>query len=258
MTATERIWIPLWTIVRKEVTRFLRIWIQTLIPPVINQSLYFVIFGGFIGSQISDIQGVRYMAFIVPGLIMMAITNSSFSNVVSSFFGAKFQRNIEEIMVAPVPEWVILLGYTLGGVLRGLLVGLIILVVSMSFVAIPVAHPLLVVLFALLTALTFSLGGFLNALFATKFDDVSFFPTFILTPLTYFGGVFYSIHNLPPLWQSLSRFNPMLYMIDGFRYGFFGKADVDATLSLAFLSGITALLWCLNIWLLKRGKGLRS
>ncbi len=255
---TERIWIPLMTIVRKEVTRFLRIWVQTLIPPVINQSLYFIIFGGFIGSQISDIYGVRYMAFIVPGLIMMAVINSSFSNVVSSFFGAKFQRNIEELMVSPTPEWVILLGYTLGGVLRGLLVGLIILGVSMIFVSIPFAHPFLILAFAVLTALTFSLAGFLNALHATKFDDVSFFPTFVLTPLSYFGGVFYSIQSLPPFWQALSRFNPMLYMIDGFRYGFFGQADVNAWVSLAFLTGFTILLWTVNWWMLKRGTGLRS
>ena len=250
--------IALFTIVRKEVGRFMRIWSQTLLPPVINQSLYFIIFGSFIGSQLKPMNGVPYMSFIVPGLVMMAVITSSFANVVSSFFGAKFQRNIEELMVSPTPHWVVLLGFVLGGVLRGILVGAIVFLVSLAFVTPQVAHPFLVILFVTLTATVFGLAGFLNAIFATKFDDVSIFPTFVLTPLTYFGGVFYSISNLPPLWQSLSRLNPVLYMIDGFRYGFLGQADVDVNLSLSMLCLFVLILTGLNLYLLKKGTGLRS
>ena len=250
--------IALLTIVRKEVGRFMRIWVQTLIPPVINQSLYFIIFGAFIGSQIKPINGVSYMSFIVPGLVMMAVITSSFSNVVSSFFGAKFQRNVEELMVSPTPNWVILLGFVFGGMLRGILVGGIVFLVSLIFTPPHVYNIFLIFSFVTLTAMVFALGGFLNAIFATKFDDVSIFPTFILTPLTYFGGVFYSIQNLPPFWQTLSRFNPVLYMVDGFRYGFFGQADVNVNVSLAMLSLSVLVLTLINLYLLKKGVGLRS
>ncbi|MFO0781220.1 MAG: ABC transporter permease [Candidatus Gracilibacteria bacterium] len=251
-------WVAFTTILHKEVTRFLRIWSQTLLPPVINQSLYFIIFGAFIGSQIRSVNGIPYMSFIIPGLVMMAVINSSFTNVVSSFFGSKFQRNIEELLVSPTPNWVIISGYVMGGVLRGILVGAIVFLVSVFFTH-PVVHdPFMVVLFVFLTAVVFALGGFINALFATKFDDVSIFPTFVLTPLTYFGGVFYSIKDLPPLWQTLTRFNPILYMIDGFRYGFFGVADVDVRISVVMLLAFTVLLYGLSHYLLKKGTGLRN
>lgn len=250
--------IALKTIVDKEVGRFIRIWSQTLLPPVINQSLYFIIFGTFIGSQIKPIDGVTYTNFIVPGLIMMAVINSSFANVVSSFFGAKFQRNVEEMMVSPTPNWVILMGYVFGGALRGILVGVIIFGVSVFFAA-PLIHNIFIItVFVILTSILFSLGGFLNAMFATKFDDISIFPTFILTPLTYFGGVFYSIKNLPEFWQNLSKLNPILYMIDGFRYGFFGKSDLNVYFSLGMLFIFTILLIFINLYLLKKGTGLRN
>ncbi len=251
-------WVAFYTILRKEVTRFMRIWSQTLLPPVINQSLYFIIFGAFIGSQIKNINGVSYMSFIVPGLMMMGVINSSFTNVVSSFFGSKFQRNVEELMVSPTPAWVIVAGFSAGGMLRGLIVAAIIFLVSVFFVHPVVLHPEIVILFSFLTALLFSFGGFINALFAKKFDDISIFSTFILTPLTYFGGVFYSIDRLPPLWQSISKLNPILYMIDGFRYGFYGISDIHIGVSILMLIAMTLILAFLSWYLLKRGYGLRN
>lgn len=255
---TRRQWIAFDTLVRKEVIRFMRIWPQTLLPPLINQSLYFVIFGGFIGSQISGINGVSYMEFIIPGLMMMGVINNAFSNVVSSFFGSKFQRNVEEMMVSPISDVVILAGYTVGGMLRGLLVGLLIFGMSLFFVHPTVDHPVFVLLFALLTALVFSLAGFLNGLLAKKFDDVSLFQTFILTPLTYFGGVFYSIDRFPVVWQWVSKLNPILYMVDGFRYGFYGFSDVNVWVSLSFLLGFAVILGGLDLWMLKKGYGLKT
>lgn len=246
------------TLVRKEVTRFLRIWSQTLLPPVINQTLYFVIFGSFIGSQVGDINGVSYMAFLVPGLVMMAVINSAFNNVVSSFFGNKFQRSIEELLVSPTPNWVIIAGYASGGILRGLMVGALVFLISFFFVRPSVEHPLIVALFVLLTAIVFSLGGLVNGIFAKKFDDISFFGTFILTPLTYFGGVFYSIQSLPEFWQGVSKLNPILYMVDGFRYGFYGQSDLNVWASIGLLCGFTVILVALSSWLLKRGIGMRS
>lgn len=252
------IWISFLTIARKEIVRFLRIWTQTLLPPVINQSLYFIIFGGFIGSQIRNVQGIQYMAFIVPGLVMMAVITSSFTNVVSSFFGAKFMRNVEELMVSPTPNYVIIAGYAMGGVARGLMVGAIIFAISALFTQPVIFNGWIIALFIFLTAVVFSLGGFINALFATKFDDVQIFPTFVLTPLTYFGGVFYSIKDLPPFWQTLTKFNPILYMVDGFRYGFFGISDVDVGFSVMMLVGFTVVLAGVAMWLLKRGTGLKA
>jgi ABC-2 type transport system permease protein len=253
-----RNYIAFATIVRKEITRFMRIWSQTLLPPVITQSLYFIIFGGFIGSQIPPINGVSYMSFIVPGLVMMAVINSSFQNVVSSFFGSKFQRNIEELMVSPVPNTTIILGFVIGGTIRGILVGAIVFLISMFFVQPQIYNLGLVFLFVLLTAVVFSLGGLLNAIFAKKFDDIAIFPTFVLTPLTYLGGVFYSIQRLPEFWQNVSKLNPILYMVDGFRYGFFGFADVNVGISIGILVAITALLSWLCYYLLEKGVGLKN
>ncbi len=253
-----RNYVAFMTIVRKEITRFMRIWSQTLLPPVITQSLYFIIFGGFVGSQIAPINGVSYMAFIVPGLVMMGVITSSFQNVVSSFFGSKFQRNIEELMVSPVPNPVIIGGYVAGGALRGVMVGAIVFLISMFFVKLQVFNLALVFLFVVLTAIVFALGGLLNAIFAKKFDDISIFPTFVLTPLTYLGGVFYSIHRLPEFWQGISKLNPVLYMVDGFRYGFLGFADVDVGLSLAILGGTAVLLAGICYYLLEKGIGLKN
>ena len=250
--------IALETIVRKEVGRFIRIWPQTLLPPLINQSLYFIIFGGFIGSQISEIKGISYMSYLVPGLIMMGIISNSFANVVSSFFSSKFMHNVEEMIVASVSNTVILMGYIFGGMLRGLLVGLLIWGMSIFFVQTSIAHPLYFADFASLTALLFALAGFLNALFAKKFDDISIFQTFILTPLTYFGGVFYSIDHLPTFWQTISKLNPILYMVDGFRYGFYGIHDLNPAFGLSFLMICCLLFIFFNLWLMRRGYGLKS
>ena len=250
--------VALWTVIRREVLRFFRIWTQTLLPPVITQSLYFVIFGSFIGSQIRDVNGVSYMAFIVPGLVMMSVITSSYANVSGSFFGAKFQKNYEEWLVSPTPNWVVLTGYVIGGVLRGLLVGLIVFGVSFFFVQ-PVIHDFaMICIFILLTALLFSLGGLLNAIYATKFDDISIVPTFVLTPLTYLGGVFYSIKDLPEFWQNVSRLNPVLYMVDGFRYGFFGIADVSVWQSVAVLVLFTFVILSSTLYLMKKGVGLKN
>lgn len=250
--------VAYYTIVRKEVVRFMRIWSQTLLPPLITQSLYFIIFGTFIGSQVRDINGVSYMAFIVPGLVMMAVINSSFQNVVGSFFSTKFMHNVDELLVSPTPSWIVVAGYVTGGALRGLLVGLIVFGVSIFFTQ-PVIHNMAIItLFIVLTSIVFSLGGFVNALFAKKFDDISIFPTFILIPLIYFGGVFYSIQDLPEIWQSISRFNPILYMVDGFRYGFHGFSDVNLSLSVAILIGFTMLLTMVSLYLMKKGIGLKD
>ncbi len=251
-------WIALQTLVMKEVTRFMRIWGQTLIPPLINQSLYFVIFGGFIGSRIGEMQGVSYMSFILPGLVMMAVINNAFMNTVSSFFGSKFQRNIEELMVSPTSKEVILAGYTIGGILRGVLVGFLIFLVSFFFIDVRLDHPFFMLSFLLLSSTLFSLAGFLNGLWAKKFDDISIFQMFILTPLTYFGGVFYSIDSLSPFFQTLSKFNPILYMVNGFRFGFFGISDVNVWLSFGFLTLACFVLALINWLLLKRGYGLRA
>ena len=246
-------------ITRKEIVRFMRIWTQTLLPPVITQSLYFIIFGNFIGSRVGDVRGVDYIEFIVPGLVMMSIITSSFANVASSFFGSKFQKNIEELLVSPTPNWVIVAGYTTGGIVRGLLVGFIVFMVSFSFVKnLQVQNPFLVIVFAFLTAVVFSLAGLINGILAKKFDDIGIFPTFILTPLTYLGGVFYSISNLPFFWQQISKLNPVLYMIDGFRYSFYGFQDLNIYSSLMLLTSVCLVLILTNISILNKGIGLRS
>lgn len=251
-------WVSLKTIVRKEIVRILRIWTQTLIPPVITQTLYFVIFGKFIGAQVGSIQGIGYMSFLVPGLVMMAVINNSYGNVVSSFFGAKFQRNVEEIMVSPTPNWVIVVGYVVGGVIRGISVGALVFLVSCFFTR-PVIYSFpTILLFVVLTSIVFSLGGFTNAMFATKFDDVAIVPTFILTPLTYLGGVFYSVHSLPVFWQNVSKLNPILYMVNGFRYGFYGQSDVHVGISAVMLVVLIGILGITNIKLMEKGSGLKN
>lgn len=220
--------------------------------------LYYVIFGTFIGSQIAPIGGFTYIQFIVPGLVMMAVITNSFSNVVSSFYGSKFQRNLEELMVSPTPHWVVIAGFVTGGVLRGLMTGVLVLGVALFFTHLVVKSILLVSLFILLTALVFSLAGLLNGVFAKSFDAVSIVPTFVLTPLTYLGGVFYSIHALPPFWQAVSQFNPILYMVNGFRYGFLGLSDVNVFASLAMLVALCIILLAISLYVFKKGYGLRN
>ncbi|GAB6190500.1 ABC transporter permease [Desulfocastanea catecholica] len=254
----RRNWISFTSIARKEIIRIFRIWLQTLVPPVITITLYFIIFGSFIGSQLGDIDGYDYMAFIAPGLIMMSIITNSYTNTVSSFFSTKFQRNIEELLVSPTPNWVMILGYISGGMTRGLCVGMLVSLVSLLFVRLPLFSVPFTVLFALLTSFVFSLAGLINGIFAKKFDDVSIIPTFVITPLTYLGGVFYSISLLPDFWRMLSKANPVVYMIGGFRYGFLGIADINVWGGLGMLLLFSVGLFLTTLYLLKKGTGVRS
>lgn len=248
----------LYTIVRREVNRILRIWGQTLVPPAITMTLYFLIFGGLIGSQIRAMDGIRYMDFIVPGLVMMSIIQNSYGNISSSFFGAKFGRHIEELLVSPLPPWVILTGYVAGAVLRGLMVGAIVLIIAMFFTTIRMPHPFVTLATVLLGATIFSLAGFVNAVYAKKFDDIAIVPTFILTPLTYLGGVFYSVKLLPPWAEAATHFNPIFYMVNAFRYGLLGRSDVSLPLAFALMIGFVVVLGGIGLMLLKKGVGLRS
>lgn len=251
-------WIALKSIWRKEVNRFLRIWVQTLLPPVITMTLYFIIFGNLIGSRIGEMGGFSYMQFIVPGLIMMSVITNSYSNVCSSFFSAKFQRNIEELLVAPVPTHIIIWGYVGGGVARGVLTGILVTIISALFVSYEIHSVAIIIFTLLLTSIVFSLAGLLNAIFARSFDDISIVPTFILTPLTYLGGVFYSLSLLPTFWQWISKLNPIVYMINGFRYGFLGITDVSLTVTFSMLILFTIILYALSWRIIESGRGLRS
>ncbi|HJF16787.1 MULTISPECIES: ABC transporter permease [Globicatella] len=246
------------SLVMKETNRYLRIWVQTLVPPVITTSLYFIIFGKMIGGRIGEMGGFSYMEFIVPGLIMMSSITSSYANVSSSFFSQKLQKNIEELLVAPVPTHVIIWGFVLGGVGRSLIVASLVTMVSLFFVPLHVHSWLVVVMTILMTAILFSLAGLINGVFARSFDDVSIVPTFVLQPLTYLGGVFYAISMLPPFWQAVSKINPIVYMISGFRYGFLGIGDVPIAMSITILIIFIVVLYSLAYYLVDRGIGLRS
>tara|TARA_R110002167_G_scaffold49184_2_gene144213 strand:+ start:10601 stop:11374 length:774 start_codon:yes stop_codon:yes gene_type:complete len=245
------------TILVKEIRRFARIWVQTLVPPAITIGLYFLIFGNLIGRRIGDMGGFDYMDFIVPGLIMMAVIQNSYANVVSSFFSQKFQRSIEELLVSPVPNYVILCGFIAGGVARGLAVGFIVTLMSFAFTDLSIYNLPITILVVLMTAIVFSLAGFLNALFANSFDDISIIPTFVLTPLIYLGGVFYSVELLPSAGRIVSSFNPIFYMVNTFRYGFLGSSDVNIVWSLSMLCLFVLVLYVICIALLRRGTGLR-
>lgn len=245
------------TIVKKEVHRIFRIWSQTLLPSVITVTLYFLIFGSFIGSRIGELDGYSYIEFIVPGLIMMAVITNSYTNVVSSFFSAKFQKNIEELLVSPLKSNTILIGFLAGGIIRGLMVGLLVTAVSLFFAPMEIYSITLVLAIILFTSTFFSLCGFINAVFARKFDDIAIVPTFVLTPLIYLGGVFYSIHFLPPVWQKVSLFNPILYLVNIFRYAVLGISDIPVFTSLIILVILTLILWLFSAWLLKKGIGIR-
>ncbi len=251
-------WVAFKTIVIKEVRRFMRIWQQTLLPPAITMTLYFIIFGNLIGSRIGKMDGVDYMSFIVPGLIMLSVITNAYGNVSSSFFGNKFQRCIEELMVSPVYPSVILAGYVMGGVARGVMVGIIVTLLSLYFTDLQLHNVGIVIVVTILSAVLFSLGGFINAIFATKFDDITIIPTFIITPLTYLGGVFYSISLLPEFWQDVSKLNPILYMVNSFRYGILGISDVNVGVAIAMLVVFIVILSSISVWLLKRGTGMRS
>lgn len=250
--------IALKTIVKKEIYRFIRIWPQTLLPPAITTALYFLIFGKLIGNRIGTISGANYMDYIVPGIILMSVISHSYSNVVSSFYSTKFQRNIEELLVAPVPNWVILTGYVSGGIFRGLLVGIVVALISMLFADIVVLHPAITIAVAILTATLFSLAGFINAVLAESFDDISIIPNFVLTPLSYLGGVFYSVDMLPGIWQTLIMGNPIMYMINAFRFGMIGVTDVDIQLALLMIGGFIALLVLVSLYMLHKGTGIKN
>ena len=258
MNNVEYISVALYTLMRKEVTRFIRIWTQTLIPPVITTCLYFLIFGNLIGPRIGPMQGHTYIDFIVPGLVMMSIITGAYTNVASSFFSSKFQRFIEEIMVSPVPNYVILIGYLTGGICRGIVVGVIVLVVSSLFANVSIVSPEITIVIFILTALVFSLGGMLNGMFARKFDDVSIIPNFVLTPLIYLGGVFYSVQMLPQFWQTVSLANPLLYVINVARYAFLGSSDVGIWVSFTVIGLSIAILFTICMVLLERGYGMRE
>jgi ABC-2 type transport system permease protein len=246
------------TIVLREYGRIVRIWGQTIVPPAITATLYFIIFGSLIGRRIGDMGGYSYMQYIAPGLIMMTVITNSYGNVVSSFFGAKFGKHIEELLVSPLPNWLIVCGYMCGGILRGLMVGVVVTVISLLFTDMHVAHWWVVISAVLLTAIIFSLAGMINAVFAKNFDQVSMVPTFVLTPLTYLGGVFYSIKMLPDWAHVISHSNPILYMVSAFRYGFLGVSDVNVAVAYLIMVGSAAVLFASCIWLMNKGVGMRE
>lgn len=251
-------WVAFVTIVRKEFERVMRIWIQTIVPPAITMTLYFLIFGKLIGSRIGEMDGVGYMQFIAPGLIMMSVITNSYGNVVSSFFGAKFGRHIEEMLVSPISNGTIVLGHVAGGVVRGLMVGSLVALVALGFTSIEIAHPLIMISMVFLTSVVFSLAGFINALLAKKFDDISIVPTFVLAPLTYLGGVFYSTKVLSEFWQTVSLGNPIYYMVNAFRYGMLGKSDVPVATAFALVLFFVVALFSACVFMMNRGIGIRE
>ncbi len=251
-------WVAYKTIVYKEVSRFVRIWPQTILPPAVTMTLYFVIFGNLIGSRIGEMGGFTYMQYIAPGIIMMSVITNSYSNVVSSFYSSKFQKHLEEMLVAPIPNWVILAGYITGGVCRGLMVGVVVTFVALFFTKLHVHSIVITILIVLLTSVLFSLGGLINGAFAKSFDDISIVPVFILTPLTYLGGVFYSIDLLPDFWRQLSLFNPVLYMVNAFRFGILGESDIPVTMAFIVIGSFIVLLVWVAIRVLNKGAGIKN
>lgn len=257
MTFDEK-YIAFKTIVIREILRFTRIWIQTVLPPVITTALYFIIFGNLIGSQIGDMGGFRYMDYIVPGLIMMAVITNSYANVVSSFYGSKFQHNIEEMLVSPTPNYLIVSGFVAGGVARGITVGIAVTIISLFFSHLHIHNLWIASSVIVLTSILFALAGLINGVYAKSFDDISIIPTFVLTPLTYLGGIFYSIDMLPTFWQNASLINPILYMVNAFRFGILGVSDISLWSSYAIIIGFIAALFTFSLYLLNKGHGIRT
>ncbi|MBT8079426.1 MAG: ABC transporter permease [Gammaproteobacteria bacterium] len=251
-------WVGLKTLVRKEVIRVLRIWVQTIVPPAITMTLYFIIFGNLIGRRIGDMGGFDYMQYIAPGLIMMSVITNSYGNVVSSFFGAKFGRHVEEMLVSPMSNATIIIGHVAGGVIRGLLVGAMVTMIALAFTRLEIANPAITFSMVLLSSIVFALAGFINAVFARKFDDISIIPTFVLTPLTYLGGVFYSISLLPEFWQKVSLANPILYMVNAFRFGILGTSDISIAKAYAIVAVFVIALFSASMILMNRGVGIRE
>jgi ABC-2 type transport system permease protein len=250
--------VGLRTIVRREIRRVVRIWVQTIVPPAITMTLYFIIFGNLIGRRIGEMDGVPYMTFIAPGLIMMAVITNSFGNVVSSFFSGKLHRHLEEMLVSPLTFPTIVAGYVIGGVVRGLAVASLVTVVALLFADLSIVHPLVTISVVILTSMVFSLAGLLNAIFAKNFDEISVIPTFVLTPLTYLGGVFFSISLLSPAWQAVARLNPILYMVNAFRYGMLGSSDIPIGTAYAIIGVSLTVLYSIVVYLLNRGIGIRT
>ena len=251
-------WVALKTLVRKEVIRVARIWVQTIVPPAITMTLYFIIFGNLIGRRIGEMGGFDYMQYIAPGLIMMSVITNSYGNVVSSFFGAKYGKHIEEMLVSPMSNATIIIGHVAGGVIRGLMVGALVTMIALGFTSLSIEHPLVAISIVLLASIVFALLGFVNAVLAKKFDDISIIPTFVLTPLTYLGGVFYSITLLPEFWQKVSLANPILYMVNAFRYGILGVSDISIGYAYLIVVFFVVGLFTLNLVLLNRGVGIRE
>lgn len=251
-------WIGFCTITKKEIQRFSRLWMQTIVPSAITMTLYFIIFGGLIGSQLENIHGVTYMQYIAPGLIMMSVITGSYTNVVFSFFMTRFNKSIEEVLVSPLPNILILAGYVTAGVLRGLMVGIVVTCIALFFTDLTLQHAWVTLITAISSALLFSLAGFTNGLYARNFDDTAIVPTFVLTPLTYLGGVFYSLQSLTGIWQTLSLANPILYIVNAFRYGILGISDVSIITALVMILGLSAILFMVNLRLLNKGVGIRT
>lgn len=254
----QKIWTGYYTMIRAEMVRIIRIWSQTLLPPVVTTSLYFIVFGKFIGSQLASIHGFTYIQFIVPGLIMMAVITSSYMNTVSTFYFAKWTKTLDEILVSPMPDWAVILGFVSGGVLRGLLVGALVLVVSLFFTHLAIFNIAILLAALLLTSVLFSLAGLINGVFAKGFDGISIVPTFVLTPLTYLGGIFYSISQFPPFWQKVSMFNPILYMINAFRFGFLGVSDISIWTCFAVLLSFLVVFLGIILYIFKKGVGFKN
>jgi ABC-2 type transport system permease protein len=253
-----KIGIAYYTMMRNEFVRIMRIWSQTLLPPVVTTSLYFVVFGKFIGAQLAPIHGFAYIQFIVPGLIMMSVITSSYMNTVSTFYFAKWTKTLDEISVSPMPGWVVILGFVSGGVLRGLIVGVLVLIVSIFFTHLIIYNAAILILAVILTSVVFSLAGLINGIFAKGFDGISIVPTFVLTPLTYLGGIFYSISQFTPFWQKVSLFNPILYMVNAFRYGFLGVSDINVSICFAVLICCMAVFIAILMYLFKQGVGFKN
>ncbi len=254
----NKLWIAYSTMMRKEAVRIFRIWAQTILPPVVTTSLYFIVFGKFIGSQLAPIQGLEYIQFIVPGLIMMSVITSSYMNTVSNFYFAKFMRNIDEMLVSPMPDWLVIAGFISGGVMRGLIVGFFVLMVSLFFTHLAIHNIAVLIAAVLMTSVLFSLAGLVNGVYAKGFDGISIVPTFVLTPLTYLGGIFYSITQFPPFWQTVSLFNPILYMVNAFRYGFFGVSDISIWICFLVIGIFSLIFVGVLLVLFRRGMGVKN
>lgn len=257
----QKLWISFYTMLRKDVVRMFRIWIQTFVPSIVTAVLYFLVFGTVLGSQIGDIEGVSYMKFVVPGLVMLSIVTNSYSNTSFTFFTSKFfARSIDEILVSPTPPWLLIAGFVSGGVARGIIVGILVLLVSIFFTGLHLAvHSVLIIFgFAVLTSLVFALAGLVNGIYGKSMDSINIVPTFVLTPLIYLGGVFYSVHSLPSWWQGITYANPLFYLINGFRYGFLGITDVSLAISVSMLVGMVIVLAGINWYLIKKGLGLKQ